>query len=158
MKTCKQCNIEKELSEFHKHSKLKDGHMHICKECVSNRTYEMEMFSQAFLDNYWAKVDKSGECWEWQGSRSSYRPVTKNRPVATKGYGNLKINNKVYYAHRIAFFIENGYLSPDLVIDHICENTLCVRPSHLRELTRQENAMRSPRHSKNHGYYPRLNK
>ncbi len=33
MKNCKQCNQEKEFSQFHKETRAKDGHMNICKEC-----------------------------------------------------------------------------------------------------------------------------
>lgn len=33
MKKCKQCNQEKEFSQFHKETRAKDGYMNICKEC-----------------------------------------------------------------------------------------------------------------------------
>ncbi len=31
---CKKCGIEKALVLFHKHSGMKDGHLHACKACV----------------------------------------------------------------------------------------------------------------------------
>ena len=34
-KMCKKCGIEKDLSEFNKHSNRKDKHNHICKLCMS---------------------------------------------------------------------------------------------------------------------------
>lgn len=34
MKTCKKCNIEKDLSEFHKDKIQKDGHRNICILCA----------------------------------------------------------------------------------------------------------------------------
>lgn len=40
MKTCKKCNEEKPLSEFHKDRKLKDGHSNKCKECAIARAKE----------------------------------------------------------------------------------------------------------------------
>jgi hypothetical protein len=37
MKLCRQCNVEKELSSFYKHSKMLDGHLNKCKDCVKTR-------------------------------------------------------------------------------------------------------------------------
>lgn len=33
MKKCKRCDIEKPLTEYYKHSGMKDGHLNICKDC-----------------------------------------------------------------------------------------------------------------------------
>ena len=34
IKKCIACGIEKDLSEYYKHSEMKDGHLNKCKECV----------------------------------------------------------------------------------------------------------------------------
>lgn len=42
MKTCRQCNLIKSLSDFHKDSDKQDGHVSICKSCrnsVARATY-----------------------------------------------------------------------------------------------------------------------
>lgn len=36
-KICSKCKIEKELSEFHKHAKTKDGLRYMCRNCRSTR-------------------------------------------------------------------------------------------------------------------------
>lgn len=39
MKVCNKCNVEKELNEFHKWSRSKDGRKSICKACRSEEGY-----------------------------------------------------------------------------------------------------------------------
>lgn len=37
MKVCSSCNVEKNLSDFYKMERMKDGHLNKCKECVKSR-------------------------------------------------------------------------------------------------------------------------
>ena len=37
MKVCLDCNVEKPLWDFYKHSKMQDGHLNKCKSCVKER-------------------------------------------------------------------------------------------------------------------------
>ena len=37
MKVCKECGVEKELGSFYKHSRMLDGHLNKCIECVKTR-------------------------------------------------------------------------------------------------------------------------
>lgn len=37
MKTCKQCGIEKPMTEYYQHKGMADGHLNKCKSCVRSR-------------------------------------------------------------------------------------------------------------------------
>lgn len=72
-----------------------------------------------------------GHCWIWTGSKSSL------------GYGQIKVNGHIRYAHRIVWEQTTG-APPALPLDHLCRVPSCVNPSHLEPVTPGENARRSP--------------
>jgi hypothetical protein len=111
-----------------------------------------EHMTDKVKERFFAKVDKTDTCWNWTGARAAYRPKRKIAE-ATQGYGMLNINGRNFYAHRASWLMHKGPLIKGLVIDHLCENTLCVNPEHMQQVTNEENAQRSPKHSKNHGGY-----
>lgn len=81
-------------------------------------------------ERFWAKVDKTEDCWLWTGSQ------IKSTKRTGGPYGRITEGGrrgKLLLAHRVSFFLVHGWLpvAPDTV-DHACLNTLCVRPDHLR--------------------------
>lgn len=64
-------------------------------------------------------TNKTPSCWLWTGSKND------------KGYGQVRVNNKVRYVHRLAFEAANGPLRPGACVLHRCDTPLCVRPDHL---------------------------
>jgi hypothetical protein len=89
--------------------------------------------NNATLERFWAKVDKSGECWVWTAGRDIY------------GYGKFfDERRRSVGAHRFAYRATIGEPAPGLVLDHLCRNRACVNPSHLEPVTQRTNVLRSP--------------
>jgi hypothetical protein len=111
-----------------------------------------EHMTDSVKERFFAKVQKTDTCWNWTGAKTAYRP--KRLVVdATPGYGVISINSRPFYAHRASWLMHKGPLVDGLVIDHLCENTLCVNPDHMQQVTNNENSQRSPRHTINGAKY-----
>lgn len=67
---------------------------------------------------FWAKVNKTDECWLWTASTSK------------QGYGHFWIDGKVHKAHRISYEIVHGPISNGLSVCHTCDTPRCVNPAH----------------------------
>ena len=94
-------------------------------------------------DRFWAKVNKNGPvnkyrpdlgpCWIWTGARSQ------------AGYGQLRVDNNARLGHRLSFELHGGVLIKGYHLDHLCRTRLCIRPSHLEQVTQRRNSLRSKR-------------
>lgn len=68
-------------------------------------------------------------CWEWTGS------------ISKPGYGRISKNGKPELAHRVSFEFHKHKIPKGMYIDHICRNTKCLNPEHLRCVTPKQNAI-----------------
>lgn len=78
------------------------------------------MKRRCIQDNFWSAVDQSGgpdACWPWKAARGK------------DGYGHVRWDGKVSYAHRIAYMLTYGDPG-DLCVLHRCDNHPCCNPSH----------------------------
>lgn len=104
-------------------------------------------------NRFWDKVKKTDYCWQWVGTRTRSKP-TSNRPTTRQiinDYGVFAIKSdkkRTYKAHRVSYSLIRGKIAENLVLDHLCKNTLCVNPSHLEAVTQQENTLRGDGYSK----------
>lgn len=83
------------------------------------------------LDRFVSKlqIEENG-CWIWSGATS------KN------GYGQIKVERCVVYAHRLAYQLFVGEIPDGLTIDHLCRERLCVNPAHLEAVALRVNILR----------------
>jgi len=73
--------------------------------------------------------DKNSNCWNWLGSRSANK------------YGCIHFRGRTQKTHRVSYILFVGEIPKDLTIDHICRNTLCINPAHLRPMSLIDNIM-----------------
>jgi len=91
----------------------------------------MENLTEKQIKRFWDNVDKKGddECWEWKG-------YIQCQGYGTKAFGN---GNDIF-AHRISYYLANGYLPNEpLIIRHKCKTKCCVNPNHLESGTQKQN-------------------
>jgi len=58
------------------------------------------------------------------------------------GYGRLKVDGRMWTAHRYTYMLKHGEIDDGLTIDHICRNKACVNPAHLEQVSVKENNYR----------------
>lgn len=81
---------------------------------------------------FWAKVDKSGDCWLWTASL-----------VPQTGYASFQVaTGHRVNAHRWAYESLVGPLPVGRVLDHLCRVRHCVNPAHLEVVTDATNVRR----------------
>lgn len=76
-------------------------------------------------------IDVRDGCWNWQGC------------VSAAGYGVHQFQGRQWKASRLAYFLTHGSIDDELEVDHLCFNTICVRPDHLELVTPYVNNLRS---------------
>lgn len=72
-----------------------------------------------------------GDCWLWDGAKTR------------DGYGMLKRQGYMGYAHRYYFEQLLGPIPAGKQLDHLCGIRSCCNPAHLQPVTAAENVRRS---------------
>ncbi len=83
----------------------------------------------------WSEWEPNSGCLLWVGC------VAISRSGAP--YPRFRFQGRKEYVYRVVFDQLVESIRPGYTIDHTCKVTLCVRPSHLEQLTMQQNQLRS---------------
>ena len=78
----------------------------------------MDAADPGLSKRFWAKVNKSPDCWLWTASRTGI------------GVGQFRVGDEMWAAHRVAWSLVSGTPAPRC-LRHGCGNLACVRPDHM---------------------------
>src|SRR5579859_4111653 len=104
------------------------------------RVHDAAQFTEADVRRFWGYVALPNDngCMIWRGARFK----GKNGRLRYGCFGMPARFRGPASAHRVSYVLANGNIPGDLTVDHLCENTACVAPDHLRLLTMKANAVR----------------
>lgn len=68
------------------------------------------------------------------------------------GYGQIRLDNKTFLVHRVAYVMYHGLIPKGLELDHLCRNRKCYNPEHLEAVSHKENVRRgmAGKHTNHH--------
>lgn len=83
-------------------------------------------------ERFWAKVEKTNECWLWTARKND------------AGYGDFWLSKakEHYRAHIMSYELLVGPVPEGLELDHLCRVRHCVNPTHLEAVTHKVNCLR----------------
>lgn len=68
-------------------------------------------------------------CWLWTGAKHGQG----------RGYGKFHLDGRTISAHKAAFLLFRGDITPGNVLGHKCNNEACANPWHLEDQTQSAN-------------------
>jgi hypothetical protein len=111
MKVCRECNKEKELHDFYKHSAMADGHLNKCIECVKTRVHKHR---ESNLDKIREYDKKRAMLPHRVQARREYIQTEAGKEAKKRGIQNYHKKFPMKYAARVITgnAIRDGKLIP----------------------------------------------
>ena len=87
-KVCFKCEIEQPITEFYKHSQMKEGHFNKCKTCTRKDTREREEILRSNPE--WVEKEKkrNREKYHRLGYKDIHKPNPKKKKTIIENYKN----------------------------------------------------------------------
>lgn len=128
MKVCKGCGVEKELSAFYKHSKMADGHLNKCIECVKERVGKHRELNLEKIKAYDLARAKTPHR---MAKNKAYAQSEKGKLAHKKALLNYKNRYPMRYAAHVITgnAIRDGKLTPWKICS-ICDSTHKIEGHH----------------------------
>ena len=123
----KGCTIEGCGSKFYGRSWCERHYRRWLRHCDPRINLRPDRVHGTPEQRFWARVDKSGECWQWTGYKDPY------------GAGHFRVSRDVTVAsHRLVYRIRVGPIPDGMLVMQRCGNKGCVKPEHLKLISRKD--------------------
>lgn len=151
MKTCITCYIDKELSEFNKESRRKDGVSNKCRSCIKlymrdrNKKMGKNVYRNKLIDDMGdgkciIYMRELGETLNIRVDPEDYNLLSKYMWGSVKGYASAWIDGKAQKMHRINIGAVTGdivdHISGDIRDNRKCNLRICNSAENSRHLTK----------------------
>lgn len=98
MKVCKSCKVVKKISEFYVDSRMKDGHLNQCKDCVKNRIKKHRCLN---IDQIREYEKKRGNLQHRVDARREYRQTDAGKAARRTATATYNKRHPMRYAARV---------------------------------------------------------
>jgi len=115
MKTCRNCNVEKPMTEYYTHKRMADGHLNICKDCVRSKVTTNRENNL----NYFKDYDKKRAMLPHRvQARKEYSETEQGKKAIAKSQSSYRKKYPLKYAAHV--IVSNAIRDKKIVKQSIC--------------------------------------